>query len=185
VETEEQQAILLHNGCNHYQGYLYSKPVPIEQFEQLLMRVGDAGRSVDDTAMLLRLNWHKAYECGEHTIDQEHRELFERANALIESAFAQDANPKEFDVALDKLIAHITKNFADEEAILALHNFADLDNHKIAHKTLLDHALQLRSGVAEDKVTLGELVDFIANEVILQHMLNVDRQFYMLFDKAQ
>jgi diguanylate cyclase (GGDEF)-like protein/hemerythrin-like metal-binding protein/PAS domain S-box-containing protein len=185
VETEEQQAILQQNGCNHYQGYLYSKPVPIEQFEQLLMRVSDVGRSVDDTAMLLRLNWHKVYECGEHTIDQEHRELFERANALIESAFAQDANPKEFDVALDKLIAHITKNFADEEAILALHNFADLDNHKIAHKTLLDHALQLRSGVAEDQVTLGELVDFIANEVILQHMLNVDRQFYTLFDKAQ
>ena len=36
VEMEEQQQILQHNGCNHYQGYLFGKPVPIEQFEALL-----------------------------------------------------------------------------------------------------------------------------------------------------
>ena len=36
VETEEQRQLLLGKGCTHYQGYLYSKPVPIEQFEALL-----------------------------------------------------------------------------------------------------------------------------------------------------
>ena len=36
VETEEQRQMLLLYGCHHYQGYLFSKPVPIEQFEALL-----------------------------------------------------------------------------------------------------------------------------------------------------
>ncbi|MDO8464873.1 MAG: EAL domain-containing protein [Gallionella sp.] len=36
VETEAQQQLLLGKGCTHYQGYLFSKPVPIEQFEALL-----------------------------------------------------------------------------------------------------------------------------------------------------
>jgi len=36
VETEENRQFLLDNGCTHYQGYLFSKPVPIEQFEALL-----------------------------------------------------------------------------------------------------------------------------------------------------
>jgi EAL domain-containing protein (putative c-di-GMP-specific phosphodiesterase class I) len=36
VETEEQQQILWSKGCIHYQGYLYSKPIPIEQFERLI-----------------------------------------------------------------------------------------------------------------------------------------------------
>ena len=36
VETEEQRQFLINNGCIHYQGYLFSKPVPIEQFEALL-----------------------------------------------------------------------------------------------------------------------------------------------------
>jgi diguanylate cyclase (GGDEF)-like protein/PAS domain S-box-containing protein len=33
VETEEQRQCLLNMGCKHFQGYLFSKPVPIEQFE--------------------------------------------------------------------------------------------------------------------------------------------------------
>ena len=36
VETEEQREILSFYGCQHYQGYLFSKPVPIEQLEALL-----------------------------------------------------------------------------------------------------------------------------------------------------
>jgi EAL domain-containing protein (putative c-di-GMP-specific phosphodiesterase class I) len=33
VETEQQQSLLLNNGCTHYQGYFYGKPMPIEAFE--------------------------------------------------------------------------------------------------------------------------------------------------------
>jgi len=36
VETEEQRQMLLSMGCMHYQGYLFGRPVPIEQFEALL-----------------------------------------------------------------------------------------------------------------------------------------------------
>src|SRR5450830_284990 len=36
VETEEQRQLLLSNGCHTYQGYLFGRPVPIEQFEALL-----------------------------------------------------------------------------------------------------------------------------------------------------
>jgi len=39
VETEEQHQLLLDNGCTHYQGYLFGKPVPIDQFEDQLKRV--------------------------------------------------------------------------------------------------------------------------------------------------
>ena len=40
VETEAQQQHLMGNGCTHYQGYLYSKPLPIGQFEALLKQGG-------------------------------------------------------------------------------------------------------------------------------------------------
>ncbi len=36
VETEDQQQLLLNEGCTTYQGYLFGKPVSIEQFEALL-----------------------------------------------------------------------------------------------------------------------------------------------------
>ena len=36
VETEEQKDKLLELGCNWYQGYLYSKPVSLDEFIQFL-----------------------------------------------------------------------------------------------------------------------------------------------------
>jgi EAL domain-containing protein (putative c-di-GMP-specific phosphodiesterase class I) len=38
VETNEQRKLLLNSGCTHYQGYLFGKPVPIEEFEALLRK---------------------------------------------------------------------------------------------------------------------------------------------------
>ncbi len=40
VETEPQRDFLKHNGCYLYQGYLFSKPVPIEEFQTLVFRPG-------------------------------------------------------------------------------------------------------------------------------------------------
>jgi EAL domain-containing protein (putative c-di-GMP-specific phosphodiesterase class I) len=36
VETEMQRQFLLGNGCFHFQGYLFGRPVPIEEFEAIL-----------------------------------------------------------------------------------------------------------------------------------------------------
>ncbi len=38
VETEMQRQFLLGNGCVHFQGYLFGRPVPIEEFEAILQR---------------------------------------------------------------------------------------------------------------------------------------------------
>lgn len=40
VETAEQLQVLQQNGCQHFQGYLFGAPVPIEQFEQALRLAG-------------------------------------------------------------------------------------------------------------------------------------------------
>ena len=44
VETEEQLAWLKNKKCHEYQGYLFSRPVPLDQFDILL-----AGMSSDRT----------------------------------------------------------------------------------------------------------------------------------------
>lgn len=38
VETEEQKQLLINIGCMHFQGYLFGKPVPIDEFETLLKK---------------------------------------------------------------------------------------------------------------------------------------------------
>jgi EAL domain-containing protein (putative c-di-GMP-specific phosphodiesterase class I) len=36
VETQAQRDFLDHQGCHSFQGYLFGKPLPIEEFEALL-----------------------------------------------------------------------------------------------------------------------------------------------------
>jgi EAL domain-containing protein (putative c-di-GMP-specific phosphodiesterase class I) len=38
VETKEQLAFLREKGCDSYQGYIKSKPIPADQFAELLRK---------------------------------------------------------------------------------------------------------------------------------------------------
>ena len=143
------------------------------------------GHAVEKDARILRLSWDASYYCGEPTIDREHQELFELANVLIDFAFTRNENPQGFDSAMRKLLAHVVQHFADEEAILARNNYIDLDDHARAHKVLIERVLQLHDKAIAGEVTVGEWVNFLANDVVSQHMLKMDRKFYSLFNKNQ
>ena len=41
VETDAQRELLLGQGCNDYQGYLFSCPLPIDAFESLARDMGE------------------------------------------------------------------------------------------------------------------------------------------------
>ena len=38
VETKEQLDLLSEKGCTHFQGFLFGRPLPIEEFEATLMK---------------------------------------------------------------------------------------------------------------------------------------------------
>ena len=37
VEIDEQRQFLVQNGCRHFQGYLFSKPLPIHEFNTFVL----------------------------------------------------------------------------------------------------------------------------------------------------
>jgi EAL domain-containing protein (putative c-di-GMP-specific phosphodiesterase class I) len=38
VETAAQKDFLSTNGCSTYQGYLFSRPLPLDQFEEFVLK---------------------------------------------------------------------------------------------------------------------------------------------------
>lgn len=147
-------------------------------------RRGNSDEWADEAgAPALHLEWLEAFECGDPTIDREHQELFELANVLIDAAFHAHSEPARLRLALDSLLVHVQRHFADEEAILAAHHYADLEQHKRAHAGLLRRAGYLKSGVDADQADLGSVVEFLAQDVVARHLLAVDRAFFPLFAK--
>ncbi|HEX4943466.1 MAG TPA: bacteriohemerythrin [Usitatibacteraceae bacterium] len=131
----------------------------------------------------LHLEWQEAYECGDATIDGEHEQLFVLANRLIDAVARGEEEPATFREALDVLLAHVQRHFADEEAILARCHYADLEQHKAAHKGLLRRAGYLKERAEAGEASLGSVVEFLAQDVVARHLMTVDRAFFPLFDK--
>ncbi len=140
--------------------------------------------AAEDGGAPVRLIWREAYECGEPTIDSQHRTLFEMGNALFDAAAREGATAESLVAPLDALLAHLARHFGDEEAILAVRGYGDLRAHKRAHASLLARATNLKAAVASGGATLGDLVDFLVNAVIARHLFRGDRQFFPLFDSA-
>ena len=141
------------------------------------------GWAAESGPSVVRLVWQEAYECEQPTIDDQHRELFELANTLFDASFKSETSPEVFVAALDKLLAHIARHFADEEAILAQYGYKELKRHQLIHAGLMARAGELKTAVLAGKTTLGDLVEFVANIVIAHHLFREDRKFFPLFKK--
>lgn len=129
----------------------------------------------------LHLVWHEVYESGHAHIDADHRELFERANALIDIWLAGMHDQTDVLQACERLMKHIVTHFNAEEAVLAQVGFRELEAHQRAHEGLLRRAEQLHQEVANGSCTLGAMLEFLVSDVIARHVFGADREFFPLF----
>jgi diguanylate cyclase (GGDEF)-like protein/hemerythrin-like metal-binding protein len=133
----------------------------------------------------LTLTWNASCACGEAKIDIEHRELFRLANVLLEKAITREVEPVQFNCAFDDLLVHIKEHFAHEESILLSYRYDRLAEHAEKHHALVESALKLRSQFDKSGVSVGELVDFLVSEVVVGHMMRMDRTFSNLFGDSK
>lgn len=129
---------------------------------------------------LAHLVWQEAYECGEPTIDDQHRRLFSLGNTLIDTSLAQRPSTIRIASAVDSLLVHVSRHFADEEAWLASRRYGRLQAHVAAHARLLSRAVDLRGSIDLRSLKVDALVSFLANDVVEKHMLATDQDFYPL-----
>jgi diguanylate cyclase (GGDEF)-like protein/hemerythrin-like metal-binding protein/PAS domain S-box-containing protein len=129
----------------------------------------------------IALVWDESYECGEPTIDAEHQTLFSLANALLDAAFRASEDRGALTASMDRLLAHVVRHFEDEEKILADRKYIALDAHRRLHREIVERAGALKASLEAGTMSIGRLVEFLAREVVAQHLLTADKAFFYLF----
>ncbi len=128
-------------------------------------------------SQLVRLVWRPSAECGNTTIDGQHKKLFEASNNLL-SAIIDGRSKDECNSLMEKVLTDILDHFRDEEAILLSAGFPLVEEHAKSHKDLVAKATLLAERYKGDELALGELFSFLAYDVIAQHMFIEDRNFF-------
>ena len=92
VETREQLERLQEIGCDYVQGYFFSRPLPCEEFEKLLLKQYSGQISVAKESTKWRMNQQKLLVIDE---DAEYRkrvhEIFEKQFQVVEASNVSDA----------------------------------------------------------------------------------------------
>ncbi|MBI2748854.1 MAG: diguanylate cyclase [Burkholderiales bacterium] len=132
----------------------------------------------------LQLTWRDAYESGHPRIDEQHRLLFNNANDLLAAVLS--GRPKE-EVAelIGALMRNVVQHFHDEEAIFSDAGYPSAARHAAVHSHLINKGLVMVSHFHEDRLTLGELFQFLAHEVVARHILGSDREFFPFLETAR
>ncbi len=145
---------------------------------------GREGTAEHVAAHFVHLVWHESYDCGEASIDSQHRLLFECANSLITAVI--ECRPKEeIDPLVHALVAEVVNHFNSEEAVLNGLGYPAALEHAALHAKLLAQAGALVEKYQRGELGIGELFSYLAYDVVAQHMLGEDRKFFpYLADKS-
>lgn len=130
----------------------------------------------------LHLAWGGNYESGHQVIDQQHRNIFERVNSLMGTVLEE--NPKDQILQkIEDLISILMAHFADEEHILRMVNYDGVNEHATIHRGLISRTQQMIESYRNGKSVIAELFNFLAYEVVANHMFSEDRKLAELIQK--
>jgi diguanylate cyclase (GGDEF)-like protein/hemerythrin-like metal-binding protein/PAS domain S-box-containing protein len=166
----------------------------VAQADELLYLAKSSGRNrvefialpdieSENKGNLVRLAWKDSFCCGNQLIDSQHQALFRLSNELIEAVLA--ARPAtEISAAISRLLAETRQHFHDEELLLEAIGFPDRKHHIAEHAKLLARGLELTEEFKASTLTVSDLFQFLAAEVIMLHMLKTDRKFFPFINAA-
>lgn len=130
-----------------------------------------------------KLQWNNKWNSGNDEIDKDHKELLDLLNDLINTSLLEMDFNKSIE-KLDVLIEKTVEHFQREEEILSNMGYKDYDKHSKIHKNLIGKVFQLKQCYQNRELNSAAFFSFIADDVIIGHLVSEDMQFFSLFSKS-
>ncbi len=160
----------------------------LSQADKQLYAAKESGRnrieSVDLTSgrhhmdrNIIQLVWKDAFYCGHDLIDGQHKALFNHSNQIF-SAITSNRPISEIHNLFTELIEGLRRHFADEEEVLHTIGYIAIAKHAKEHARLLAEADRLSQSFEASTMHVGETFQFFVKEIVMLHMMGMDRDFY-------
>jgi hemerythrin-like metal-binding protein len=130
-------------------------------------------RNSDEGAGLLQIGWRPAFEVGHDVIDRQHRHLTALGNEII-TALIQRRPREDVDLMLDVLVTEIGKHLQLEASLAAGQGATPARSVAESHRSLLARATDLRDRHQCGALLPGDLVGFIAYDLVAMHVVKED-----------
>jgi len=131
----------------------------------------------------VRLVWKNQFNSGNPLIDSQHQALFADANELLGAILSGQPDDRVNSI-IDALLENVKQHFHDEETIFGATAFNGSEEHAALHRDLLAKAETLVGRFHAGTIGLGELFEFLAHDLIAQHILNADRQYFPFLESS-
>jgi diguanylate cyclase (GGDEF)-like protein/hemerythrin-like metal-binding protein len=130
--------------------------------------------SANSLANYVQLVWEETHECKHELIDMQHRRLFEGTNKLL-AAILAGCSPETLLAEADALIRDVVEHFTDEEKILITAKVPGTQEHVTKHQEIVAELHNLRNRFHSGERGIGEVFQFVADELIGRHVLGEDK----------
>ncbi len=126
------------------------------------------------------LQWDEKYSVGVRIIDDQHKQLFETINSLIQIL---DNNPskQQLDEIIQKLLVYKKNHFITEEKLFEQFNYELKDEHHARHMEFNTKLNSMLAECGEDSMLLAfKLVDFL-EDWLIEHLMTEDQKYVECF----
>lgn len=124
----------------------------------------------------MNINWTSDLSVGDHSIDDDHKELF----ALIDELDSADMSHDYINSILDRLKAYTRGHFSREEEYMKNAGFPGLEEHLKQHENFIEWLETIRSTYArfpQSPFIIGDSVNSYLQRWLRQHILEEDMKY--------
>lgn len=123
------------------------------------------------------LVWQREWESGNEQIDEQHKNLMEEGNRLIQLSLS-GASQEQILAQVNQVLAVVGKHFSYEEQVIQQAQYPEGQRHAVIHKRLVEKAMRLKAEYEQGRIKAGAFFSFIVEDIVVGHMLVEDVKFF-------
>ncbi len=126
------------------------------------------------------MEWTEDLAVGVKRIDEQHKELFRRINALVD-AIRKSECKYTIDGTIQFLAEYAASHFGEEEGFMAEHHYPEFKQHRAQHEIFLRALDSLKRQAAEPRIKgssydLSVETNRVVVDWIIAHIMRVDKK---------